>query len=159
MSAATPAISIHNDTELKQALEQLDPVQKRIVGALFVGNVESLTTDDRVYRAIEKAQDINATAEELEDTFKSLKRVMIDSRARCGADSDWGEQAAHFVTRAANAVIAPQGNTPTLESLWQVVQSCRIARNCALIAVHDASDNPEAETQYHILSGFLNANN
>lgn len=148
-------LQIENNDQFREALKSLNAVEKRIVGALFVLNVESLTTDDRVDEAIEEVQDPNASEEKLEELFKRLKRIFINNSARCGADADWGEQASHFVTRAAYAVIPVDGKEPDFDSLWLVVQNCRIARSCALISVNDDSPNPEAETQFHILNEFL----
>ena len=148
---------ISNDTDFSLALEQLSPLQKRVVGALLVANVESLSTDDRVGSALTKAQDMIASQEELAPLFKSLKRALINHRARCGADSDWGQQASHFVIRAAHALIPANGAELTQEALWTVIQNCRIARSCALISSDDKSENPEAEMQYRILEAFLAA--
>lgn len=150
--------AVTNDSEFREVLKQLDAAQKREIGALFVDSVRPLTTESRVNRAIEVAHDENASAEELEDVFKAVKKAMIDSRTRCGADCDWDDQAVHFVARAATAVVAPEGQCKAADPMWQVVQSCRMARNCALIAADDDSVNPEAENQYQILNDFLGAN-
>ena len=47
--------AISNDLELKQALDNLDAVQQRVVGALFVQNVLQLAIDDRIEKAIKVA--------------------------------------------------------------------------------------------------------
>jgi len=151
----TKVVKVTNDTEFREVLKQLDAAQKREIGALFVDSVRSLTTESRVNRAMQVAHDKNASAEELEDVFKEVKRAMIDSRTRCGADCDWDDQAVHFVARAATAVVAPEGQCKAADPMWQVVQSCRMARNCALIAKDDDSVNPEAETQYQIINNFV----
>lgn len=149
------AKKVSNDTELRTVLEKLSAQDKREVGALFVDSVLFLTDDIRVSRAIRAAHDPVASPEELEDVFKAVKRAMIDSRTRCGADCDWDDQAVHFVARAATAVVAPEGQCVAKDPLWQTVQSCRMARNCALIAKDDDSVNPEAQNQYDIINKFL----
>ena len=151
-------LKITSDTDLRSAFKQLDATQNRLIGALLVQNVLALTTDDRVKRAIEKALDVKASDDELSDMFKSLKRAMIDSSTRCGADADWDEQASHFVLRAASTVVTPKAQRDSVDPLWQIVQSCRMARSCALIATNDDSDNPESEFQYQIVNKFLTGN-
>jgi len=148
---------VSNDTEFREALKKLTAEQIREVGALFVDNVMSLNNDKRVTRAVETAHDSNASENELTEVFKSVKKAMIESRTRCGADCDWDDQSVHFVARAATAVVAPEGQCKAKDPMWQVVQSCRMARNCALIAVDDDSENPEAESQYQIFNEFLEA--
>jgi len=147
---------VSNDDDLRSVFKQLDETDNRIVGAMLVDDVLSLTTDERVKRAISKALEKEASNDELGDVFKSLKRAVIDSSTRCGAAGDWDDQASHFVTRAANAVVTPRSQRDTVNQLWQIVQSCRMARSCSLIASSDDSDNPEAEYQYKIVSDFLN---
>ena len=147
--------NISNDTDLREALNKLSPEQKREIGARLVDNVILLNDDSRVSRAIKMAHDKEASKEELEDVFKAVKRAMIDSRTRCGADCDWDDQAVHFVARAATAVVAPEGQCAASDPLWQTVQSCRMARNCALISKDDDSDNPEAGMQYEIMKRYL----
>jgi len=158
MNANTKIKEITDDAGLKSAFKELNPIQHRIVGALFVQNVLPLTNDERVKRAIEKAQDPLTENDELSDMFSSIKRAMIDSSTRCGADADWDEQASHFVIRAANTVVTPNAQKDTANSMWQVAQSCRMARSCSLIASADDSENPESETQYQIVNKFLENN-
>lgn len=156
MIPETEITKVSNDDELRNVLKQLDETESRVIGAMLVGDVLSLTSDERVKRAINKALDKGASKDELGDVFKSLKRAVIDSSARCGANGDWDDQASHFVTRAANALVTPKTQRGAADPLWQIVQSCRMARGCSLIATNDDSDNPEAEYQYKIVSNFLN---
>lgn len=155
MTEVSDETSIRDDADLRKILKKLSEDEKREIGALFVDNVIFLNNDNRVVRAIKTAHDKEATKEELEDVFKAVKRAMIDSRTRCGADCDWDDQAVHFVARAATAVVAPEGQCAAPDPLWQTVQSCRMARNCALIAKDDDSENPEATMQYEILGEYL----
>lgn len=150
--------TVSNDDELRSVFKQFDEVENRIVGAMLVEDVLLLTTDERVKRAVITALDKNTSNDELSDVSKSLKSAVFNSSTRCGADGDWNEQASHFVTRAANAVVTPKLQRDSVDPLWQIVQSCRMARNCSLIASNDDSDNPEAENQYKIVNKFLKNN-
>ena len=151
-------IDIASDTDLRNTFKQLDLAKNRIVGALLVKNVLPLTTENRVKSAIDKALEHSVTDDELSDMVKSLKRAMIDSSSRCGADADWDEQASHFVIRAASKVVTPKAQRDSVDPLWQIVQSCRMARSCSLIGSNDDSDNPESESQYQIVTEFLTNN-
>lgn len=150
--AKTP---ITNDAEFRAALNTLSAGQKREIGARFVDSVMDLNTEQRITRAMNVAHNPDASEDELVDAFKASKAAMIESRTRCGADCDWNDQAIHFVARAAAAVVAPEGQCKAADPLWQTVQSCRMARNCALIAEDSDDANPEALKQYGILQAFL----
>jgi len=146
-----------NDTEFRQAYSDLDEVSRRVVGAKFVKNVLPLCDDGRVNQAVTTALDPDASKEELLNAFKGAKAATIEARTRCGADCDWNDQAVHFVAKAAMALVAPEGQCKAEDPPWQVVMSSRMARNCALIAADDDSENPEKETQYKILAEHINS--
>ena len=147
--------AISKDSELKQALHQLDPVRRRGVCAAFVDSVLALNTDKRVARAIATARDPDAGEDDLLTAFKAARAATVESRTRCGADCNWDEQAAHFVARATAAAVAPEGHCKAPDPPWQVVMSCRMARNCALIEADDDGDNAENEVQYKIMNDRL----
>jgi hypothetical protein len=146
---------ISNDKDLRGKLKTLDAAQLRLVGAQFVRNVLEYCNDHRIVRALEVAGATDRSEEELEDAYKGARAATVESRTRCGADCNWDDQAAHFVARATAAVVAPKGKCKAPDPPWQVVMSCRMARNCALIAKDDESENAENETQYHILNDFM----
>ncbi len=147
--------NINNDTELRQALKQLDHGQLREVGAGFVARVLDLCSDKRVAHAVEVARNSDAPDDEMLAAYKAARVATVDSRTRCGADCNWDEQAAHFVARASAAMVAPEGVCKAADPPWQVVMSCRMARNCALIAADDDSINDESENQYRIMNDYL----
>jgi hypothetical protein len=149
--------TINNDTELRQALKQLDHKQLRETGAGFVGSVLHLCGDKRVSHAVDVARNSDASDDELLAAYKSARVATVDSRTRCGADCNWDEQAAHFVARASAAMVAPEGACKAADPPWQVVMSCRMAQNCALIAADDDSINDESENQYRIMNDYLNS--
>lgn len=147
--------NINNDTEFRQALKKLDKQQLREVGAAFVHSVLHLNKDKRVARAVDVAGSRDVSDDELLAAYKAARVATVDSRTRCGADCNWDEQAAHFVARASAAMVAPEGMCKAADPPWQVVMSCRMARNCALIAVDDGSINDESENQYRIMNDYL----
>ena len=148
---------ISNDSQLRAALHELDAFRRRDVCARIVESVAAMNSDHRVGRALQTAHDPEATADELMAVFKAARAATVDSRTRCGADCNWRDQAAHFVARATAAAVAPEGQCKAADPPWQVVQSCRMARNCALIEADDDSVNTENETQYQILNDYPGA--
>ena len=148
---------ISSDKALRQEIHALDPVQQRLLGAEIVTSVLALTTDQRVHRIIETASRADASEEELEEAFKIGRSAVVESRTRCGADCNWEDQAAHFVARAATAVVAPTGKCKAPDPPWQAVMSCRMARDCAILAADDGSENDEAEIQYRIAEKSLDS--
>ena len=146
---------IANDAQLRKALHALDPVQQREVCARLVENVAALNNDHRVEHALQVAHNPEAAAEELMSAFKAVRVATVDSRTRCGADCNWLEQAAHFFARATAAALAPEGQCKAADPVWQVVMSCRMARNCALIEADEDAVNAENEAQYGIVNDYL----
>ena len=148
-------MTITNDAEFRQALKKLDIEQLRELGAAFVESVLHLNKDKRVARTVDVAKNRDASDDELLAAYKAARVATVDSRTRCGADCNWEEQAAHFVARASAAMVAPQGVCKAADPPWQVVMSCRMAQNCALIAADDDSSNDESENQYRIMNDYL----
>ncbi|HBH34879.1 MAG TPA: hypothetical protein DDW45_00205 [Gammaproteobacteria bacterium] len=148
---------ISNDTELRQALKKLDRMQLREVSAAFVESVLHLSSDKRVANAIDVARNRDSSDDELLAAYKAARVATVDSRTRCGADCNWEEQAAHFVARASAAMVAPEGVCKAADPPWQVVMSCRMAQNCALIAADDDSANDESENQYRVINDYLDS--
>jgi len=149
--------TINDDTEFRRALKKLDRDQLREIGAGFVQNVLHLNKDKRVARAVDVARNRDASDDELLAAYKAARVATVDSRTRCGADCNWEEQAAHFVARASSAMVAPEGMCKAADPPWQVVMSCRMAQNCALIAADDDSINDESGNQHHIMNDYLNS--
>ena len=149
--------TINDDIEFRRALKRLDRDQLREIGAGFVQNVLHLNKDKRVARAVDVAKNRDASDDELLAAYKATRVATVDSRTRCGADCNWEEQAAHFVARASAAMVAPEGVCKAADPPWQVVMSCRMAQNCALIAADDDSSNNESENQYRIMNDYLNS--
>jgi hypothetical protein len=146
-----------NDNDFRESLNALPADQVRKVTAQFVERLLHLNDDKRVADAIHLAKQPEIGAAEQLRVFNAARSATVESRTRCGADCNWDDQAAHFIARASAAVIAPEGKCQAADPVWQVVMSCRMAQNCALIAADDESVNQENEHQYRILEEFLNA--
>lgn len=147
---------ISNDTEFRQALQGLDPLQQRQVAAQFIENVFPLSSDDRVERAMKTAANADASGGEISDALKAAKAAVLDSHTRCGSEGDWAEQSGYFVARAAVSALTPADQSKAGGPAWQAAMSCRMARTSQFIDSADTSTSQESDTQYHILEEFLN---
>ncbi len=147
-----------NDNEFKAALAGLSPDQQRAVGALFVENVAALSNDERIAKILRVAKDGSATADDLAAAYKSANSAAIDSHTRCGAESDWNEQAGYFVARAASALVATPGQAKGGSPAWQAAMNSRMARTCVSINTdEETAHHQESEAQYRLLAEFMNA--
>lgn len=150
---------IGNEAEFKQILESLDPVQQRLVAALFVKHVLPLSNDKRLGRVVKAAGDPDATIEELSAALRSAMAVTFDSHAVCGAEGHWTDQAGYFVARAAVATTTPPEHSRAGGIAWQAAMSARMAHTSMLIdaAGNEDSAHSECEWQHQCLSDYINA--
>ena len=148
---------ISSDTEFKQALQNLDATQNRVVAALFVEHVLPLCEDERINRVVKVATDSNASEDEISSALRSAKAATFDSHTRCGSEGNWTEQAGYFVARAAVAAVTPQAQSRTSGPAWQAAMSCRMAQTSFLIdnESDEVATTSENEWQYSILSDYL----
>ena len=148
---------ISNDTEFKQALQNLDATQNRAVAALFIEHVLALSNDDRIQRAVKVAANSSVSDGEISDALKLAKAAIMDSSTRCGAEGNWTEQAGYFVARAAVAALTPPAQSRSGGPAWQAAMSCRMAQTSILIdnESDEVATTSENEWQYSILSGYL----
>ncbi len=148
---------ISNDTEFKQALQNLDATQNRVVAALFIEHVMALSNDDRIQRAVKVAVNSSVSDGEISDALKLAKAAIMDSSTRCGAEGNWTEQAGYFVARAAVAALTPPAQSRSGGPAWQAAMSCRMAQTSILIdnESDEVAATSENEWQYGILSGYL----
>jgi len=150
-------IQIHNDTDFKRALMNMNTDQQRVVAAKFVAHVLPLSADERLQRVVKTASDTQSSEDELSSALKSARAATFDSHARCGSDANWADQAGYFVARAAVAAITPRAQSKAVGVAWQAAMSSRMARTSVLIE-DEMSDLPELaenEWQYRTLSDFL----
>jgi len=148
---------ISSDTEFKQALQNLDATQNRVVAALFIEHVMALSNDDRIQRAVNVALNSSVSDGEIADALKLAKAAIMDSSTRCGAEGNWTEQAGYFVARAAVAALTPSAQSRSGGPAWQAAMSCRMAQTSILIdnESDEVAATSENEWQYSILSGYL----
>ena len=149
---------IINDQQMREALNNLTPQQQRELGSLYVSNVNHLSADSRIRRALETAAKPDSSAAELEEAYKSVKAFATQSYTACGSDADWAAQAEHFVAAAAAACLAPEERAGTTsKNAWKAAMQARMAKNCEMI-LNDAGEIAnEAEQQYRIAEKFLGA--
>jgi hypothetical protein len=145
-----------NDTDFRNALDDLDATQQRLVAARFVENVVALCSDRRIAGVLKVAADSEASAGELADALKTARATTFDCHTRCGSEGDWAEQAGYFVARAATAALTPLGKMPSGPA-WQAAMSCRMAQTSMSIVSGDDTAGQESEQQYRILSEFLDS--
>lgn len=148
---------ITNDTEFKQALQDLDATQQRAIAAKFIEHVLSLSDDERIKRVVKVATDDNASEGEISDALKTARAAIMDSSTRCGAEGNWTDQAGYFVARAAVAALTPQAQSKSGNPAWQSALSCRMAQTSIEIdsGSDEAPSHSENEWQYDILSKYL----
>ena len=148
---------ISNDTEFKQALQNLDATQNRVVAALFVEHVLPLCEDERINRVVKVATDSNASEDEISSALRSAKAATFDSHTRCGSEGNWTEQAGYFVARAVVAALTPPAQSRSSGPAWQAAMSCRMAQTSILIdnESDEVATTSENEWQYSILSDYL----
>lgn len=147
---------ISNDIEFRQTLGQLELTQQRRLAAMFIESVISLSGDERIGRVLKSANNPDASVDEMARALKEAKTASLYSYTRCGAEADWREQAGYFVARAAEAAVMPEGQIRSGGPAWQAAMSCRMARTCLAIDTGEDAEHQESETQYQILTDYLN---
>ena len=147
---------ITDDAGFKQALQGLDHTEQRLLAARFVENVMSLATDARIAHILAIAGKPDASSTELAEVLRSAKAATLDCHARCGSEGDWQEQAGYFVARAVTAAVTPQGKQAGGPA-WQAAMSARMAQTARSIDTDEDCAGQERQTQYQLLSEFINA--
>jgi hypothetical protein len=147
---------ISNDTEFRQVLDGLDPVQQRVVAARFVEDVLDLCSDHRIAAVLQVAGNSEAMDAELADALKTARATTFDCHTRCGSEGDWAEQAGYFVARAATAALTPRAQMPSGPA-WQAALSSRMAQTSMSIVTGDDTAGQEGNQQYRILSEFMDS--
>jgi len=148
--------TIHSDRELKLVLEPLSPERQRRIGAMFIESALDLCDDPRVQRAVEVAMDPASSEKEREEAFHAAKSYVVHSYTECGQDTDWSQQASHFVGVAAACLLSDEAPGDGKNRAWKAAMQVRNGRNCALM-VHEGDDeiDDEPERQYRIASDFV----
>jgi hypothetical protein len=146
-------MTIRTDADFKAALYKLPAPEQRRVGARFVESVASLCHDPRVKAAINAAKRVDSSDAELNVAFQAVKTACVDSYTQCGHEADWRAQAGHFVAKAAETCVMPDGRARDIG--WNAAMQARMARTCEAISTGQGTENREAEQQYRILEEFI----
>lgn len=147
---------IHNDHQLRAALDALDADRQRALGAAFARSVIRLSRDDRVNRAIETALRADCTPAEAEDAYRAARAYATKTYTDCGKDTDWLAQADHFVAAAAAAALTPDALLGERQNrAWKAAVQARMAANCELMETDEVADETETERQYAIANAWL----
>jgi hypothetical protein len=149
--------AINNDSEFRAALEALDIVKQRAVGALFVENVIDLADDPRINNALAAARDAALAEEAMNLARRGIKAASLEAHTRCGSDGEWSDQAGYFVARAAEACLEPEGRSTSKGPAWKAAMSARMARTCLAAESDEDSHDSESAAQYQILASYLDA--
>ena len=147
--------TITNDKQLRETLDGLSLPQQRQVAAALIGNVLSLTQDERVARAVKTAAEGIEDEDSLNAAFRAAKAAALEAHARCGADGEWTDQAGYFVARAAESAVAQQKRSHGKGPAWQAALSCRMARTARASENEDDAPESESAAQYRIVNEFL----
>ena len=145
---------IESESDFKQIIAELDDSTQRQLAALFTAHVMTLSDDKRIASGVAIAGDPDASATELNTSFKAVKTATIESHTRCGAEGDWTAQAAYFVARACEAALMPEVFKQSGRAV-QAATSARMARTARSIDSSESGDTTEREAQYQILNEFL----
>ena len=149
--------TISNDNQFREALNRLTLAQQRAVGARFVENVLSLSSDQRVAQVLAVAKDANPSEDAVSLARRSIKAASLEAHTRCGSDGEWTDQAGYFVARAAEACLEPEGRSQGKGPAWKAAMSARMARTCLAADSDQDSHDSESQAQYNILISYLDA--
>jgi hypothetical protein len=160
---------ITNNYAFNQALSSLSLVQQRQVGARFIAHVLDLTDGSCTQHAQQIAEKRDVTAEELENAYRAVHSIYVATHPRSDLSQlDFKKQAAHFVTEACMACLAPTYEEYQTHHLAEKVAGyCRMARICS--SIQHEEDYPkfsdaesslvqEIEAQYQIINEYLQEN-
>ncbi|MCU7834576.1 MAG: hypothetical protein KZQ83_04900 [gamma proteobacterium symbiont of Taylorina sp.] len=149
-----PAIT--NDKQLRQRLDELDINQQRLAAILLIKNIIYLNADMKIQKAIDIAEDPASSEEELVTAYKQIKSIATESYTDCGSETDWMQQAEHFVASAVMACLTPENQLTVGKSLvWKTAMQARMAKNCEMIEKDSAEVDNESLKQYQIVEQFL----
>ncbi len=147
---------IANDQQLRAALNALTSTEQRLMGARFAGSVMHLCMNDRVRRAGQLALDPDADPTELDDALRTAKTHTVRTYTDCGKDTNWLEQADHFVAAALVATLTPADQLAAQSNpAWKAAVQARMAKNCEIMVEEEGEDETESDRQYRIASQYL----
>lgn len=150
-------MAITSDAQFKEQLQTLSIAQQRLVAASFVESVLALCDDKRVKNAVETAKRSDISEDELAMAYKAAQTASTETFTKCGQDTDWAQQAAHFVAAASAACVIPTSQVAVekCEVACHAAMHSRMAKTCAAVVSGDFLGASEIEKQYKILSDYL----
>ena len=147
---------IANDQQLRAALNALTPQEQRLMGARFAGSVMHLCLNDGVRRAGQLALDPDADPTSLDDAVRTAKTHTVKTYTDCGKDTNWLEQADHFVAAALVAALTPADQLAAQSNpAWKAAVQARMAKNCEIMVEEEGEAETESDRQYRIASQYL----
>ncbi len=148
--------AITNDKQLRMQLDSLDISQQRLLAVLFIKNVIHLTNDAQIKKAIEVAENPDSSENDLLTAYKQIKSIATKSYTDCGSETDWKQQAEHFVAVALMACLTPENQLAQGKSLvWKTAMQTRMAKNCEMIEKDSGEIDNESIKQYQMVEQFL----
>ncbi|MFK5985314.1 MAG: hypothetical protein QM479_07790 [Pseudomonadota bacterium] len=149
-------ISISNDKQLRSYFDSLDLLQQRSLALIFINNISYLNSDERIEKIISEIPFFaNNNEEERLNIYQKIKTIMIKSYTNCGSETDWKQQAEHFVAAAVVACLTPEQFISKGKSIvWKTAIQARMAKNCEMIEKDSAEVDSEAIKQYHLAEEF-----
>jgi hypothetical protein len=149
-------MTIKNDQDFRSALDALTIAEQRSLGACFVESVAHLCQEPVIQRALEIIKNPQHSAIELKEVFKNVKSLVLQTHTNCGDESDWSEQAAHFVVVATRVCFTPESQIGVKHNIaWKCAIQCRLAKNCEMIDSSSDKVEYEAQKQYVIAENYL----
>ncbi len=126
------------------------------MGARFAGSVMHLCLNDRVRRAGQLALDPEADSTAMEDALKTAKAHAVKTYTDCGKDTNWLEQADHFVAAAVVAALTPADPLAAKSNpAWKAAVQARMAKNCEIMEEEEGETETESDRQYQIAGQYL----
>ena len=126
------------------------------MGARFVGSVMHLCLNDRVRRAGQLALDPEADLTALDDALKTATAHAVKTYTDCGKDTNWLEQADHFVAAAVVAALTqPDQMAAKSHPAWKSAVHARMAKNGEIGEEEEGEDETESDRQYKVASQYL----
>jgi len=147
--------AITNDKQLHAMFETLDLEQQRLLAVQFVKNIIYLSSDPRIEKALGIVENADMNRDDLLSAYKQVKTIATKSYTDCGSETDWNEQAEHFVASAAMACLTPENLITEGKSLvWKTAMQARMAKNCEMIEKDTGEVDNEALKQYKLAEEF-----
>jgi len=147
--------AITNDKLLRSKVDSLSLQQQRLLAVSLVESVIHLSSDARIKNAMAIAEDPNSKSNARLDAYKQVKTIVTKSYTDCGSETDWKEQAEHFVASAALASLTPENLISKGKSLvWKTAMQARMAKNCEMIEKDSGDVDNEALKQYKLAEQF-----